>query len=102
MPAGRMLKWAVATERTPNQTVPITGLSNQEFLERYARAGRVGLCGGVTLIDKAICRAQRHLDPEAKWGSWSHVFLFQGERIDGHHWVLESDLQIHHKHIQFG
>ena len=28
--------------------------------------------------------------------------LFQGKRIDGHHWVIESDLQIHRKHIQLG
>jgi hypothetical protein len=89
-------------EPIPNETVVVTGLSNQEFLERYARAGRIGLCSGLTLIDKAICRAQRHLDREEKWGSWSHVFLFQGQRVDGHHWVIESDLQIHRKHLQFG
>lgn len=86
----------------PHETVVVTGLSNQEFLERYARAGRIGLCNGTTLIDKAICRAQRHLDAGKAWGSWSHAFLFQGERIDGHHWVIESDLQVHRKHIQFG
>jgi hypothetical protein len=78
----------------------VTGASNQEFLERYAQAGRIGLCSGVTLIDKAICRAQRHLDPDEKWGTWSHVFLFQGRRVDGHHWVVESDLQVHREHIQ--
>ena len=86
----------------PNQTVLVTGLSNREFLERYAQPGHVGLSGGVTLIDKAICRAQRHLDAEENWGVWSHAFLFQGRRADGHHWVIESDLQIHHKHIQLG
>jgi hypothetical protein len=53
-------------------------------------------------VDKAICRAERHLDEEKQWGSWSHAFLFQGQRLDGHHWVIESDLQIHHKHIQLG
>jgi hypothetical protein len=42
----------------------LTGLSNQEFLEKFARPGLIGLSGGVTLIDKAICRAQRHLDDE--------------------------------------
>src|ERR1041384_1816624 len=83
-------------------TVVVSGLSNQEFLERYAQAGRIGLSGGVTLIDKAICRAERHLDEEEKWGCWSHAFLFQGLRADGQHWVLESDLQIHRKHVQFG
>ena len=52
--------------------------------------------------NKAICRAERHLDSEERWGCWSHAFLFQGVRPDGHHWVIESDLQIHHKHIQLG
>jgi hypothetical protein len=80
----------------------VTGRSNREFLERYARAGRIGLSGGVTLIDKAIRRAERHLDKRELWGTWSHAFLFQGQRLDGHHWVIESDLQIHHKHLQFG
>jgi hypothetical protein len=85
-----------------NETVVITGLSNEEFLAQYALAGRIGFSSGDTLVDKAICRAQRHLDPDEKWGSWSHTFLFQGKRADGHHWVIESDLQIHRKHIQFG
>jgi hypothetical protein len=84
------------------QTGGVTGVSNREFLEQYARPGRIGLSGGVTLIDKAICRAERHLDERELWGAWSHAFLFQGRRLDGHHWVIESDLQIHHKHIQFG
>src|SRR5437016_1922824 len=84
------------------QTVVLTGLSNHEFLTRYAGPGRLGLSGGVTLIDKAICRAQRHLNDDAEWGWWSHAFFFQGQRADGHHWVIESDLQLHHKHIQFG
>jgi hypothetical protein len=85
-----------------NQTVVVKGISNREFLELYARPGRVGLSGGITLIDKAIARAQRHLDEAGKWGSWSHAFLFQGQRHDGHHWVIESDLQVHRKHIQLG
>lgn len=85
-----------------NQTVVVTDISNREFLERYARAGRVGLSGGITLIDKAIARAERHLDPAGVWGSWSHSFLFQGTRHDGHHWVIESDLQVNRKHIRLG
>ena len=85
-----------------DQTVVVTGLSNREFLELYARPGRIGLSGGITFIDKAICRAERHLDEREHWGSWSHAFLFQGQRPDGHHWVIESDLQIHRKHIQLG
>ncbi len=77
-------------------------MSNREFLERYAGPGRVGLSGGLTLIDQAICRAERHIDSQARWGSWSHAFLFQGLRADGHHWIIESDLQVHRKHIQLG
>ncbi len=87
---------------TQDQTVVVTGLSNREFLELYARPGRIGLSGGITFIDRAICRAERHLDERERWGSWSHAFLFQGLRLDGHHWVIESDLQIHRKHIQLG
>src|SRR6266496_2145483 len=68
----------------PNGIVRINGLSNREFLERYARPGCIGLSGGTSLIDKAICRAQRHLDAEENWGAWSHAFLF------------------HRKHIQLG
>ena len=90
------------TDSQDNQIVRVDGLSNREFLERYALAGCVGLSGGVTLIDRAICRAQRHLDPDETWGAWSHAFLFQGRRADGHHWVIESDLQIHRKHIHLG
>jgi hypothetical protein len=88
----------------PNQNEPVivSGLSNREFLERYACSGRIGLSGGVTLIDKAICRAERHVHGKKKWGAWSHAFLFQGERHDGHHWIIESDLQIHRKHISLG
>ncbi len=85
-----------------NAIIPVTGLSNPEFLKQYARPGRVGLSGGVTLIDKAIARAERHLDAERRWSLWSHAFLFQGRRPDGHHWVIESDLQINRRHIRLG
>jgi hypothetical protein len=84
------------------EPIVVTDISNQEFFSKYAQPGRIGLSGGKTLIDKAICRAERHIDPEEKWGSWSHAFVFQGTRHDSHHWVIESDLQIHRKHIQLG
>jgi len=85
-----------------NETIRFTNLSNEQFLQLHARPGRIGLSGGLTLIDKAICRAERHLDEKERWGLWSHAFLFQGTRADGHHWVIESDLQVHRKHIQLG
>lgn len=85
-----------------NETVRLADLSNEQFLKLHARPGRIGLSGGLTLIDKAICRAERHLDEKERWGLWSHAFLFQGTRADGHHWIIESDLQVHRKHIQLG
>lgn len=85
-----------------NQTVVVTGLSNREFLEQYAQPGRVGLCGGITKVDLAIRRAQRHLRADHHWSDWSHAFLFEGRRLDGWNWVLESDLQFHRKNIQLG
>lgn len=85
-----------------NQIVTISGVTNREFLETHARPGRVGLAGGETLIDKAIRRAQRHVDAEKRWGLWSHAFLFEGQRADGYDWVIESDLEIARKHIRLG
>jgi len=85
-----------------NQTILVSGITNREFIERYAQPGRVGLCGGATRIDSAIRLAQRHLHTERRWSDWSHAFLFEGKRVDGQHWVLESDLQILRKNIQLG
>jgi len=82
--------------------IVVAGLSNREFLERYARAGCIGLAGGATLVDLAIRRAERHLDDDNQASLWSHAFVFQGVRADGHHWVIESDLEIHRKHIRLG
>lgn len=84
------------------ETIHVEGLTNAEFLERHAAPGRIGLFGGPELINRMIGRAQRHLDDEQAWSRWSHVFLFQGRRPDGHHWIVESDLDIHRKHIRLG
>jgi hypothetical protein len=85
-----------------NEIIAVTGMSNQEFLETHALPGRIGLVGGTTLIEKVIRRAERRLDPEHTWSLWSHALVFEGKRVDGHHWVIESDLQLHRKHIQLG
>jgi hypothetical protein len=82
------------------ETVP--PMSNGEFLEKYAQPGRVGLAGGSSLIDKAIRQAERRIDPGQQPSLWSHAFLFEGRRTDGQHWVIESDLEIHSKHIRLG
>ena len=91
-----------ATAPSSGATEIITGISNREFLEKFAVPGCIGLSGGETLIDRAIKRAERHLDPAGHWGSWSHAFIVQGCRVDGCQWVLESDLQFHRKHIHLG
>ena len=84
------------------ETIVIEGLTNREFFEKYAAPGRIGLIGGPELINRLISRAQRHLDEQHEWSRWSHAFLFQGRRHDGHHWVVESDLDIKRKHIRLG
>ena len=84
------------------QTIIVSEMSNREFIETYAQAGRIGLCGGTTKVDLAIRHAQRRLHAEHRWSDWSHAFLFEGKRVDGHHWVLESDIQIMKKNIQLG
>ncbi len=86
----------------PNETIPIRDLSNREFLERFARAGRVGLTTGSSFADQAVARAQRHLNDGGRWGTWTHAFIFEGTRVDGNHWVVESDLSFHEKHIRLG
>lgn len=67
------------------------GLSNEDFFARHAGVGRVGLVGGNTWVDRIIARAERHLHPEHQWSRWTHAFLLQGLRPDGHQWVIESE-----------
>ena len=82
--------------------VVVEGLSNAEFLERFAAPGRVGLCGGNDLINKGIRKLQYHVTADGHRSPWSHAFLCNGKRVDGRHWVLESDLDLRHKQIRLG
>jgi len=82
--------------------IVVSGLTNQEFFDTHARPGRIGLVGGAEITNRLIARAQRHLDADGAWSHWSHAFLFQGRRADGHHWIIESDLDIHRKIIRLG
>lgn len=77
-----------------NKIQRVSGLSNMEFLKKYAKAGCVGLFGGSSGVDKAIRIGQREMDDEAKPSLWSHVAVFEGERIDGEQWLLESDFEV--------
>ena len=85
-----------------NKIVELTGLTNEQFFTRHAAPGCVALAGGTALIDRVICRAQRHVGEDENWSFWSHAFLIQGPRVDGHIWVVESDLDIQRKHIRLG
>jgi len=86
----------------PPRVVVVDGVSNEDFLRQHAAAGRVGLCGGVDFINKSIRKLQHYLTAEGHRSPFSHAFLFSGQRIDGRHWVLESDLDIRHKQIRLG
>jgi hypothetical protein len=68
--------------------------SNLEFLERHAKAGRMALMGGSSAIDRAIRRGQRGIDDQGKPSLWSHAAIFQGERLDGRQWLIESDIEV--------
>jgi hypothetical protein len=71
----------------------LSGLSNLEFLMRYAKPGCVGLFGGSSAIDRAIRRGQKGLDG-GKSSLWSHAVVFEGERADGRQWLIESDFEV--------
>lgn len=77
-------------------------LSNAAFLAKYAAAGRVGLVGGESFIEKMIRRAQRRQVERRTWSQWGHAFLFEGLRVDGEHWVIESDLDVHRERAVLG
>ena len=67
--------------------------TNLDFLKRHARPGRVCLFGGSSAIDRAIRKGQRTIN-DGKPSLWSHAALFQGERVDGHQWLIESDIEV--------
>ncbi|CAN5298826.1 hypothetical protein BH09SUM1_BH09SUM1_09430 [soil metagenome] len=82
--------------------IVVTSGTNEEFLAKHARPGLIGLAGGESISSRIISRAQRHIMEDGAWSKWSHAFFFEGTRVDGQHWVVESDLQIKHKHIRLG
>lgn len=75
---------------------------NIAFIERHAAPGRIGLCGGDQLINKLIRKAQGPLTADGHRAAWSHAFLFSERRIDGHWWVVESDLDMRTKQVRLG
>jgi hypothetical protein len=84
------------------RVVPIKKMSNLDFLRRYGRMGAIGLIGGTQPIDAGIRIAQKSLVPGRRKSLWSHAFIFQGTRVDGQPWVIESDLDIRKGQARFG
>jgi hypothetical protein len=75
---------------------------NQNLFDMFAKPGVVGLAGGAHFIDRTIRKVQRHWRADAPRSLYSHAFICSGVRGDGHHWVLESDLEIRTKQIRLG
>lgn len=73
-----------------------------EFFRTHGKAGRVGLVGGTSGIDRAIRKAQRRLSPVRAEARYSHAFLIEGPREDGEFWALESDIDFHRERVQIG
>ncbi len=102
----------MAPRRTPRGPTPLgddpiarivtRGMSNSEFFERHAAAGRVGLVGGPDLVQRAIQEAQRKRTEHGSRSLYGHAFLCQGRRVDGKHWVLESDIDVRRARAQIG
>jgi hypothetical protein len=80
----------------------MSDLSNLEFLRKYAKRGCIGLMGGSSAVDRAIRKGQRGLDGASKPSLWSHVTIFQGARVDGRSWLIESDFEVGKGNIRNG
>ena len=77
-------------------------MKNQEFFEKFAGSGKVGLVGGSHFIDQGIKKVQKKITFNNKPSLFSHVFLVGEKRIDGKWWIIESDLEFHTKQIKLG
>lgn len=77
-----------------NKILRVTRLGNLEFLKQYGKPGCVGLFGGSSAVDRAIRVGQREIDDQGKPSLWSHVAVFEGERLDGQSWLIESDFEV--------
>ena len=75
---------------------------NAAFIEKHAGPGRIGLCGGRDWMTKLIRKAQAPLTNDGHRSLWSHAFVFSERRIDGHWWVIESDLDVRYRQIRLG
>jgi hypothetical protein len=75
---------------------------NVDFLAAHGRPGCIGLVGGSVGIDVAIRYVQKGLTVDKRPSRWSHAFIFEGPRVDGRTWVLESDLDVRPSFTRIG
>lgn len=75
---------------------------NLAFLKKHARAGRILLMGGSSVIDRGIRRAQVLLDSEKRPSLWSHAGVCEGGRVDGFDWLIESDFEMGRGNLRSG
>lgn len=85
-----------------NPIVEVKDLSNQEFIEKYAVPGSIGLVSGTHFIDESIKKFQKKITSHGKPSMWSHAFIFNGIREDNKWWILESDLEFYKKQTRVG
>jgi hypothetical protein len=83
-------------------TPAIASTGNAAFIAKHAAPGRIGLCGGRDWINKLIRKAQAPLTTDGHRSLWSHAFIFSERRVDGHWWVIESDLDLRYRQIRLG
>jgi hypothetical protein len=81
---------------------PTLSTGNAAFIQKYAGPGRIGLCGGRDWTTKLIRKAQAPLTRDGHRSLWAHAFVFSERRIDGHWWVIESDLDLRYRQIRLG
>jgi hypothetical protein len=86
----------------PTKRAETKHANNESFFKAHAKPGSVGLVGGSDALNKLIRRAQRRQTKEKISSLYSHAFLCGPLREDGHHWVVESDLDIHRERAQLG
>ena len=84
-----------------NPIITVTGLTNPVFLEEYAQPGRVGLSGGVTLIEVVTYRRKGHAEHDdqhyqskeeiAEWERRDPITRY-AERLIAEGWSGQRDL----------
>ena len=72
----------------------IKGLTREQFWDRYAKKGNVGLVGGTFWVHQGTKRVQALITTDGKPTRWAHAILFMGEREDGYNWISESDMDL--------